>query len=68
MKTYPELDKYPIFEDNDIHMPFVQGIDPDEYDSVPGNVEVLRDDCRIKHIHVKGSLVEALAAIFPPGS
>ena len=60
VKTFPELDKYPTYGENDIYMSFVQGIDPDEYDSIPRNVEVLRDDSRVKHIRVKGSLVEAL--------
>src|SRR5918996_1198835 len=63
VKPFPELHKYPTYEENDIYMSFVQGIDPDEYDSIPRNVEVLRDDGRIKHIKVKGLPTEALAAM-----
>src|SRR5918996_5257647 len=64
VKTFPELDKYPTYGENDIYMSFVQGIDPDEYDSIPRNVEVLRDDgFRIEHIRVRGLPTEALAAM-----
>lgn len=55
VKTYPELDKYPVYDESDVYFPFGQGIDLDESDSVPGNVELLRDDGRIKHIRVRGS-------------
>ena len=61
MKTFPELDKYPTYEENDIYMSVVQGIDPDEYDSIPRNVEELRDDGHHKKIRVKGLPTEALA-------
>lgn len=62
VKTYPELDKYPTAEENDPYTIFIQGVDPDADEYVPRNVEVLRDDGRIKHIRVRGSPVQALRA------
>jgi hypothetical protein len=44
-------------------MSFVQGIDPDAETITPGNVQVLRDYNRVKHIRVKGLPIEALAAM-----
>jgi hypothetical protein len=43
-------------------MIFAEGTDPEEQ-SLPGNMEILRDDNRIKHIRVKGSLGETLSAV-----
>lgn len=60
MKTFPELEKYPVYDENDVYMPFVQGIDLDEYDNVHRNIEILRDEDKVKHIRVKGSLIGAL--------
>jgi hypothetical protein len=60
VKVYPELDKYPTYDESDVYLPFVQGIDIDEYDSVHRNIEILRDEDRVKHIRVKGSLIEVL--------
>ena len=64
IRTYPEFE-YQVNDENDINTIFMQGIDADElgYQSVPKNAEILRDDDRVKHIKVRGSLVEALAAM-----
>jgi hypothetical protein len=50
----------PTYDESDVYLPFVQGIDIDEYDSVHRNIEILRDEDRVKHIRVKGSLIEVL--------
>lgn len=61
VKTYSEFQYYPTYDLNDSDMVFIQGINPDEQ-SIPG-VEILRDDNRVRHIRVRGSLVEAMAAL-----
>lgn len=63
VKIFPELSKYPTYDELDVYLPFVQGIDPDAETSIPENVEVLRDDGRIKGIRVKGLPTEALAVM-----
>jgi len=38
VRIYSELDKYPTYEENDIWMPFMEGIDVGEQDNnIPGN-------------------------------
>jgi hypothetical protein len=49
-------------DDNDPDMIFIQQINPDDRNT-PGNVEILRDDTRVKHIRVRGSPVEVLASM-----
>ncbi len=63
VRTYTELSCYPTYEENDIHMPFVQGIDPDADgdNNIPGNLEVVYDDGKHKKVRVKGLPAEALA-------
>lgn len=62
VKVYPELDRYPTYEENDIWMPFMKGIDVGEQDNnVPGNIEVVYDDGLRKHIRVKGLPTYALS-------
>jgi hypothetical protein len=65
IKAYPEFEYYQVYDENDIYTIFMQGIDADRlrYQSVPKNVEILRDDDRVKHIRVRGTLVGALAAM-----
>lgn len=64
VRTYTELSHYPTYEENDIYMPFVQGIDPDaDAGDIPSNIEVVSDDGRHKHIRVKGLPTEALATM-----
>jgi ribosomal protein L37AE/L43A len=63
VKTYSEFQYYPVFDEDAPDMIFMQGINPDEQSSIPKNVEILRDDNRVKHIQVKGSLVVAIAAM-----
>ena len=65
IRAYPEFEYYQEYDENDINTIFMQGIDADElgYQSSPKTVEILRDDNRVKHIKVRGSLVEALAAM-----
>jgi len=65
VKTYPELEKYPTFDERDVCLPFVEGIDPDaDGDNISGNIEIVSDDgFRHKHIRVKGLPVEALSRI-----
>ncbi|MFY9965282.1 MAG: hypothetical protein WAK50_06045 [Nitrososphaeraceae archaeon] len=64
VRTFPELDHYPTYEENDIWLPFVEGINPDADGDISGNIEVVYDDDgRHKHIRVKGLPTEALAAM-----
>jgi hypothetical protein len=38
VRIYSELDKFPTYEENDIWMPFMEGIDVGEQDNnIPGN-------------------------------
>lgn len=65
VRTYTELSHYPTYEENDIYMPFMEGIDVGEQDNnIPGNIEVVYDDGRHKHIRVKGLPIEASAIKF----
>ena len=53
-----------MLDENDPDMIFAEGIDPDaDEDNIPSNIEVISDDGRYKHIRVKGSPVEAMAAM-----
>jgi hypothetical protein len=61
--TYPELQHYPTAEEDDIWLPFVHGISPDDEENIPSNIEVIADDGRHKHIRVKGLPTEALATM-----
>ena len=63
--VYAELEHYHQLDDEDIYLPFVQGIDPDpDADNIPRNIEVVYDDSfRHKHIRVKGIPTEALSAM-----
>ena len=64
VKTYPEFSYYKVYDEADPNMLFAEGIDlSSEVDNVPRNVEIIRDDHRVKHIQVKGSLVVAIAAM-----
>ena len=63
VKTYAELEHYHQLDDDDTYLPFVQGVNPDTDEDIPGNVEVLADDGRHKHIRVKGNIAEALSAM-----
>jgi hypothetical protein len=58
------LQHYPTAGEDDIWLPFVHGISPDDEENIPSNIEVIADDGHNKHIRVKGSLAEALAAEF----
>ncbi len=63
VKTYAELEHYHQLDDEDIYLPFVQGVDPDadSEDYVPSNVEVISDNGRHRHIRVKGDITKAIA-------
>lgn len=63
VKTYAELEHYHQLDDDDIFMPFVQGVSPDADEDIPSNIEVISDDGRHKHIRIKGLPIEALAAM-----
>jgi hypothetical protein len=64
VKAFPELDHYPTADEDDVWLPFVQGVDPDaDEQDIPRNIEVISDDGRHKHIRVKGLPTEALAAM-----
>jgi hypothetical protein len=63
VKTYAELEHYHQLDDDDIFLPFVQGINPDTEENIPSNVEVVSDDGYRKHMRVKGLPVEALSAM-----
>lgn len=65
VKTYAELEHYHQLDDEDIHLSFVEGINPDadSEDYVPRNVEVISDNGHHRHIRVKGLPTEALAAM-----
>ena len=63
VKAYSEFQYYSAYDDNDSYMISLQGIKTDEQNT-PGNVEIRRDNSfRIKHIRVRGSLVEVLSKI-----
>ncbi|MGA7370209.1 MAG: hypothetical protein WBX01_13865 [Nitrososphaeraceae archaeon] len=63
VKTFPEFEYYPTYDDADPNLMFAEGIDLSEQDNIPG-IEIIRDDgFRIRHIRVRGSLVEAMATI-----
>jgi hypothetical protein len=62
VKTYPELSYYQTWDEEDPNMVFMEQIDLGEQ-NIPRNVEILRDDHRVKHIRIRGSPVEALAAM-----
>lgn len=61
VRTYSELSHYPTYEENDIYMPFVEGIDPDADADIQSNIEVVYDDGRHKKVRVKGLPTEALS-------
>jgi hypothetical protein len=63
VKTYPELSYYQTWDEEDPNTVFIESIDLGEQHNIPGNVAILRDDHRVKHIRVKGSPVEAMAAM-----
>lgn len=43
--VYAELEHYPTYDESDIYLPFVEGINPDTADEdVPSNIEVISDD------------------------
>ncbi|MGH9985754.1 MAG: hypothetical protein ACRD8W_17560, partial [Nitrososphaeraceae archaeon] len=63
VKTYAELEHYHQLDDDDIFMPFVQGVSPDADEDIPSNIEVVSDDGHHKKICVKGLPTEALAAM-----
>ena len=64
VKTYPEFQYYPVFEEDGPAMIFMQGINPDEERSIPKNVVILRDDgFRNRHVKVRGSPVEAISVM-----
>lgn len=60
-KVYADLQVNPTFDENDFA--FFEGIDFGEEQELDSNVEILRDDQRVKHIRVKGLPSEALAAM-----
>lgn len=65
VKVYPELDHYPTEDEDDVWLPFVQGIDLDhEEDYDQEGVELISSslDNRIQHIKVKGDITKALSA------
>ncbi|HZD35627.1 MAG TPA: hypothetical protein VE130_10515 [Nitrososphaeraceae archaeon] len=63
VRPHHEINRYPKFAEDDTNIPFLKGISLDEKQG-SNNIEILRQstDGRIKKIHVKGSLVEALSA------
>lgn len=63
VRVSAELEHYHQTDDEDIFMPFVQGIDPDADEYIPSNIEVLSDDGHNKYIRVKGDITKALAAM-----
>ncbi|MGH9983261.1 MAG: hypothetical protein ACRD8W_04805 [Nitrososphaeraceae archaeon] len=63
VRTYTELDHYPPYEENDIYLPFVEGVNQDADEDIPSNVEVVSDDGHRKHIRVKGLPMEVLSTM-----
>jgi len=63
VKTYAELEHYHQLDDDDIYLPFVEGINPDADEDIPSNIEIVSDDGHRKHIRVKGLPTEALSAM-----
>ncbi|HZD36653.1 MAG TPA: hypothetical protein VE130_15725 [Nitrososphaeraceae archaeon] len=63
VKTYSEFQYYPVLDDNDPDMVFIQDINLEEQ-GLPGDIEILLDDgFGIKHIRVKGLPIEALSVM-----
>jgi ribosomal protein L37AE/L43A len=66
VKTFPELDHYPTTDEDDVWLPFIEGIDPDqeEEDYDQQGVELVSSsaDNRIQHLKVKGDITKALSA------
>ncbi|MGH9986377.1 MAG: hypothetical protein ACRD8W_20735 [Nitrososphaeraceae archaeon] len=65
VRVSAELEHYHTYEEDDIWLPFVEGINPgaDSEQDIPGNIEVVSDDGHRKHIRVKGLPTEALSAM-----
>jgi len=61
VRTYPELDRYPTYDESDVYLPFVEGINPDTDGDITSNIEVVYLDGLRKHIRVKGLPTEALS-------
>jgi hypothetical protein len=60
-----EINRYPRLDENDVNIPFVKGINLNQQQvERNSNIEIKRQSTngRVKHIHVKGSLVEVLSA------
>jgi len=65
VKTYTELSHYPTAEEDDIFVPFIEGINPDQeedYDQEGVSLISSSADNRIQHIKVKGDITKALSA------
>ena len=65
VKTYPELSRYPTYEEDDVFTPFIEGINPDQeedYDQEGVSLISSSADNRIQHIKVKGDITKALSA------
>jgi len=65
VKTFPELDHYPTAEEDDVWLPFIEGINVDqEEDYDQEEVELISSSAhnRIQHLKVKGDITKALSA------
>jgi len=65
VRTFPELDHYPTAEEDDIWLPFIESINPDQeedYDQEGVELVSASHDNRIQHLKVKGDITKALSA------
>ena len=64
LTPYSDLRHYPVWDENDPNLPFVESINVDELAGEADHVELVKStsDRRIQHIKVKGNLADALAA------
>jgi len=65
VKTYTELSRYPTEEEDDIFVPSIESINPDEQEDYDQEgVELISSsyDSRIQSIRVKGDITKSLSA------
>jgi len=65
VRTYAELEHYHQSDEDDIFVPFIEGINPDEQEDYDlEGVELVSSsaDNRIQHLKVKGDITKALSA------
>ena len=62
LQPYTELQHYPVYDENDLHLAFVVGVDPHNTTELEGLEIRQHDNQRVQRIHVSGSFAEAIRA------